>query len=186
MKLYIKNMVCPRCILAVEGILKKLNIDFIDVKLGEVILENMPDENQVKALQVELEALGFKILTNSQQQNIDKIKSIIIEHVHFKDDANFNISKILTSELNRDYSYLSKLFSTTEGITIEHYFILQKIERVKELLCYDQQTLSEIALEMGYSSVSHLSAQFKKITGLTPSQFKAQGIRLRRGLDNLS
>lgn len=178
-------MVCPRCISAVSVILQKLNINYLDIRLGEVVLKNEIDEGLLMALSSELEKIGFELLTNNQQQIIDKIKSVIIEQVRYPDNKENNISQILVSKLHKDYSYLSKLFSTTEGITIEHYFILQKTEKVKELLCYDQQTLSEIALELGYSSVAHLSAQFKKVTGLTPSRFKMQGIKLRRGLDSL-
>ncbi|PXV69044.1 AraC-like DNA-binding protein [Dysgonomonas alginatilytica] len=185
MKLYIKNMVCPRCIMAVENTLNQLNIISLDVRLGEVVLANEIDKNQLSILRKELSNLGFELLDDSQQQLIEQIKAIAIKHVHYNDEQNLNISELLVSELHRDYSYLSKLFSTTEGITIEHFVILQKIERVKELLTYDLQTLSEIADELGYSSVAHLSAQFKKVTGLTPTRFKQQGIDLRRGLDQI-
>lgn len=185
MKLYIKNMVCPRCIMAVENIFKDLSIATLDVRLGEVVLNDPIDKNQTAVLRKELDKLGFELLDNSQQQLIEQIKAIVIKQVHYTDEQNSNISDRLVSELHRDYSYLSKLFSTTEGITIEHFAILQKIERVKELLTYDQLNLSEIADELSYSSVSHLSAQFKKITGLTPTQFKQQGIDLRRGLEEI-
>ncbi|WP_050710177.1 MULTISPECIES: helix-turn-helix domain-containing protein [unclassified Dysgonomonas] len=185
MKLYIKNMVCPRCIMAVQNILNQLNITSLDVRLGEVVLANEIDKDQLNILRKELSNLGFELLDNSQQQLIEQIKASAIKLVHYNNEQNINLSELLTSELHRDYSYLSKLFSTTEGITIEHFVILQKIERVKELLTYDQQTLSEIADELGYSSVAHLSAQFKKVTGLTPTQFKQQGIDLRRGLDQI-
>ena len=116
---------------------------------------------------------------------IEQIKTTIINHIHFSGENGFNISEILTNDLHKDYSLLSKLFSSTEGITIEHYTILQKIEKAKELLTYNKQTLSEIAFALGYSSVSHLSSQFKKVTGLTPTQFKAQGVDLRKSLDRL-
>lgn len=185
MKLYIKNMVCPRCIMAVETILNQLNIPALDIRLGEVVLNSEIDKEQTTALRKELDRLGFELLDDSQQQLIEQIKAIVINQIHHTEEQNSNISDILVSELHRDYSYLSKLFSTTEGITIEHFVILQKIERVKELLTYDQQTLSEIADELSYSSVAHLSAQFKKVTGLTPTQFKQQGIELRRGLEEI-
>lgn len=185
MKLYIKNMVCPRCIMAVENILNHLNISALDIRLGEVVLKEDINKEQTSVLRKELGRLGFELLDNNQQQLIEQIKAIVIRQVHYTDEQNLNISNILVSELHRDYSYLSKLFSTTEGITIEHFVILQKIERVKELLTYDQQTLSEIADELSYSSVAHLSAQFKKVTGLTPTQFKQQGIDLRRGLEEI-
>lgn len=178
-------MVCPRCIIAVQNILNQLDITSLDVRLGEVVLANDIDKDQLNILRKELSNLGFELLDNSQQQLIEQIKASAIKLVHYHNEQNLNLSELLTSELHRDYSYLSKLFSTTEGITIEHFVILQKIERVKELLTYDQQTLSEIADELGYSSVAHLSAQFKKVTGLTPTQFKQQGIDLRRGLDQI-
>ncbi len=178
-------MVCPRCIMAVENILNHLNISPLDIRLGEVVLKEDINKEQTSVLRKELGRLGFELLDNNQQQLIEKIKAIAIKQVHYTDEQNLNISNILVSELHRDYSYLSKLFSTTEGITIEHFVILQKIERVKELLTYDQQTLSEIADELSYSSVAHLSAQFKKVTGLTPTQFKQQGIDLRRGLEEI-
>ncbi len=185
MKLYIKNMVCPRCIMAVQTILNKLNIHYLDVRLGEVIMDKLPDNETLAMLRSELKDMGFDLLDDSQYQIIEQIKSVIIRQIHYNKIGTSNFSEILVSELHRDYSYISKLFSATEGITIEHYIILQKIERVKELLSYDQQTLSEISIEMGYSSVAHLSAQFKKVTGMTPSQFKSQDIHLRKGLDEV-
>ena len=185
MKLYIKNMVCPRCIMAVENILNHLSITPLDVRLGEVVLKEDINKEQTDVVRKELTKLGIELLDNNQQQLIEQIKAIVIRQIHYTDQQNPNISDLLIAELHRDYSYLSKLFSTTEGITIEHFVILQKIERVKELLTYDQQTLSEIADELSYSSVAHLSAQFKKVTGLTPTQFKQQGIDLRRGLEQI-
>lgn len=185
MKLTIKNMVCPRCIMAVQSILERLNISYLDIKLGEVIIDKDIKADKLLMLQSELESLGFELLDDGQQQIIEKIKSIIINQIHYSTEQNINLSERLSSELHRDYSSLSKLFSTTEGITIEHFVILQKTEKVKELLSYNQKSLSEIAFELGYSSVAHLSSQFKKVTGLTPSQFKSQGIHLRQGLDKL-
>lgn len=185
MKLFIKNMVCPRCIMAVEDVLRNQYIHVLDIKLGEVITKNDLNKSQLNRLEKELKKLGFELLNDSQQQTIEKVKSIIIDHIHYKKEQESNFSHILSSTLSKDYSYLSKLFSATEGITIEHFVILQKTERVKELLTYNQMTLSEIAIEMGYSSVAHLSSQFKKATGLTPSQFRAQGIGLRQPLDNV-
>lgn len=182
MKLYIKNMVCPRCIMAVENLLQHLQIKTVEVRLGVVILEDIIMPEQKENLKEKLEVLGFELLEDSQQQIIERIKSIIIDLVHYdKENNESNISTLLVDELNRDYSWLSKLFSSTEGITIEQFMIRQRIEHIKELLSYNEKTLSEIALEMGYSSVAHLSAQFKKITGLTPTQYKSQNIVLRNG-----
>lgn len=185
MKLYIKNMVCPRCIMAVENILTGLNLQPLDVRLGEVIIAKDLNTEEIKTFRLALEKVGFELLDDNQQQLIEQIKTTIINHIHFSDETGFNISEILSRDLKKDYSLLSKLFSVTEGITIEHYTILQKTERVKELLTYNKQTLSEIAFILGYSSVAHLSSQFKKVTGLTPSKFKSQGIDLRKSIDQL-
>lgn len=185
MKLYIKNMVCPRCIMAVKDILIRQGICLLDVRLGEVILAQELNKSQTEAFRSELESIGFELLDDNQQQLIEQIKALIINYIHFAGESESNISEILTRELHKDYSALSKLFSATEGITIEHYAILQKIEKVKELLTYNRQTLSEIAYALGYSSVAHLSSQFKKVTGLTPTDFRSQGIGLRKSLDKI-
>jgi AraC family transcriptional regulator len=185
MKIYIKNMVCPRCISAVEKVLSDINIETLQVILGEATLTENLDQNKTNLLKEKLESLGFELLDDARKQQIEKIKLIIINHIHHLEDNRFNFSEIIANELNKEYSQLSKLFSTTEGITIEQFVILQKTEKVKELLVYNQMNLNEIADRLGYSSVAHLSAQFKKTTGLTPTQFKAQGILLRKALDNL-
>lgn len=185
MKLYVKNMVCPRCIMAVENILVSQGIQPLEVRLGEVIVPYDLEDVQIQAFRSALMSVGFELLDDEQQQLIELIKTTIIDHIHFSGENEFSISGILVSKLHKDYSQLSKLFSATEGITIEHYTILQKIEKAKELLTYNKQTLSEIAFALGYSSVAHLSAQFKKVTGLTPTQFKAQGVDLRKSLDRL-
>jgi AraC family transcriptional regulator len=182
-KIYIKNMVCPRCIAAVETILSKMNIIPLQIQLGEVMLETELNPKQTEQLRKQLNAIGFELLDDSHSKQITKIKSLIIHHIHHLEDVKFVFSELLATELNREYSQLSKLFSSTEGITIEQFVILQKIEKVKELLIYNQITLSEIADKMGYSSVSHLSSQFKKTVGLTPSQFKVQNKITRKTLD---
>lgn len=175
-------MVCPRCIMAVQNILEQLHLTFVEVRLGVVLLEGGLSLSQKEDFRDKLSALGFELLEDSQQQIIEQIKSLVIDLVHYNRESNeSNISRLLTSQLNKDYSSLSKLFSSTEGITIEQFMIRQRIEHVKELLSYNEKTLSEIAFEMGYSSVAHLSAQFKKVTGLTPTQYKAQNIILRNG-----
>ena len=185
MELYIKNMVCHRCIVAVEQALTEVGILPLRVTLGEATVEKEPTEAQQQALRQKLETLGFELLDDARKQLIEKIKAIVIQRIHYGNDTRFVFSEVLARELAREYSQLSKLFSTTEGITIEQYVILQKIEKVKELLVYNQSNLNEIADQMGYSSVAHLSGQFKKVTGLTPSQFKQQGIHLRKPLDRL-
>ena len=184
MKLYIKNMVCPRCIKAVEQVLLNAGAKPAYIHLGEVILQEPLSLPQLKSVGSELKQLGFELLDDNKKQLIDKIKSIVIEHIHYHDDEKFIFSEVLSEKLHKEYSVISKLFSETEGITIEQYVIHQKIEKVKELLVYNEMNLNEISFKLNYSSVAHLSAQFKKITGLTPTQFKAQGIHLRKPLDS--
>ena len=173
MHLYIKNMVCNRRILVVQQELDKLQINSRNVTLGEVETTTELPKEKVEQLSQNLSALGFELLDNSKQQLIEKIKNIILKQVHHtQEENNHNYSEILSKALHKDYSYLSSLFSEVEGLTIEKYLINQKIEKVKEFIIYDQLSLSEIAYKLGYSSVAHLSNQFKKVTGLTPSHFK--------------
>lgn len=187
MKLYIKNMVCNRCIMAVEQELKKLGIEGSKVSLGEVdSTTDIPGEKLV-LLQNNLDALGFEVLNNSKKQLIEKIKNIIIQQVHYPDEEQHqpNLSEVIAKTLHKDYSSLSSLFSEVEGITIEKYLIQQKIEKVKEYIIYDELSISEIAYKLGYSSVAHLSNQFKKVTGLTPTHFKTLGKNKRKPLDKI-
>ena len=186
MHLYIKNMVCNRCILVVKQELERLSIEHRNVTLGEVETVSQIPQEKIKQLSINLAAQGFELLDNARQQLTEKIKNIIIQQVHYNEEQNLhNYSEILPKSLHKDYSYLSSLFSNVEGITIEKYIIHQKIERVKELIIYDELTLSEIAFKQGYSSVAHLSNQFKKVTGLTPSYFKQVGQQKRKPLDNI-
>lgn len=179
-------MVCNRCIEAVKSILKELNFQYTSVQLGEVALQTVLTEKQLNALRERLQQSGFELLDDTKKKLIEKIKTIIIEHVHYNEiDERYNLSEILSSKLHKDYSYLSHLFSEVEGITIEKYLINQKIEKIKELLVYDELSLNEIAFQLGYSSVAHLSAQFKKVTGLTPTHFKKKGGIHRKTLDNV-
>lgn len=175
MVLHIKNMVCNRCKMVVEQELAKLGFKAEHVALGEVILPE-PDlsKEQLERIDQALQQVGFERIDDRKARLIESIKNKIIERVHHVDhiDRKFNWSDILADELHHDYNSLSNLFSSVEGITIEQYIIRQKIERAKELLFYDELNLSEIALKLGYSSVAHLSSQFKKITGLTPSELK--------------
>ena len=186
MQLYIKNMVCNRCIAAVKTVLDVQGVAYSAINLGEVKLLTSLSKAQKETLQQQLNGLGFELLDDAKTRLIEKIKNIIVQQVHHgEDEQRLNLSVLLASQLHKDYSYLSHLFSAVEGITIEKYWIAQKIEKVKELLVYDELTLSEIAFRMGYSSVAHLSAQFKKVTGLTPSHFKTLGIKNRKPLDSL-
>ncbi|MEJ7768249.1 MAG: AraC family transcriptional regulator [Chitinophagaceae bacterium] len=186
MHLYIKNMVCHRCILVVKQELEKLNIPLCNITLGEVETEHALAPGKIEQLSNNLSILGFELLDNAKQQLIEKIKNIVINQIHYsEEERHLNFSVILSRSLHKDYSYLSNLFSEVEGITIEKYVINQKIEKVKELIIYDQLSLSEIAYKQGYSSVAHLSNQFKKVTGLTPSHFKKVGQNKRKPLDQI-
>ena len=179
-------MVCNRCILIVRELVEKAGLQPLNVQLGEVEIAKEPAKEQLAALSEKLKQVGFELLDDKKQQLIEKIKKIIIEQVHYSDnDEPYKFSAILSKQINKDYSYLSKLFSEVEGISIEKYIINQKIEKVKELLVYDELTLSEIAFQLGYSSVAHLSAQFKKVTGLTPRHFKKLKVNSRKPLDEV-
>jgi AraC-like DNA-binding protein len=185
-KLFIKNMVCSRCMMAVENELKKLDIHSTNIKLGEVELERDLTPEQKAQFEKALTTLGFELIDDKKSRIIEKIKNIIIDQVHHSDfDNKTNLSDILSRELNHDYNYLSNLFSEVEGTTIEKYAIAQKIEKVKELLVYDELSLSEIAFKLNYSSVAYLSNQFKKVTGLTPSHFKQIKEQKRKPLDKV-
>lgn len=186
MVLHIKNMVCHRCKMAVRAELEKLGAVVQSVELGEVALaEDLPG-NHLAILSENLRHLGFEIMDDRRSVLIEKIRTLIIELVHQQDNnLKINLSDYLTSHLHHDYHYLSTLFSEVEGTTIEKFHIAQKIERVKELLVYDEMTLSEIAFRLNYSSVAHLSNQFKKATGLTPSFFKNLKHKNRKPLDEV-
>lgn len=185
-RIHIKNMVCPRCIMAVRQILDRLEIPYLSVKLGEVCLKQPLKDQQKITLQRELESIGFELLEDQRQQLVEQIKRSIIELVHQENnELKVNLSDFLVEQCHRDYSFLSKLFPEVCGITIEKYFIHQKIERVKELLAYNELSLSEIALLLNYSSTAHLSAQFKSVTGMTPTQFKQQEGGMRKPLDQI-
>lgn len=169
-------MVCNRCIIVVKQELEKLKLLPARVSMGEVELAKPATDKQLNSLNERLSQLGFEILDDQKQKQIEKIKNLLIKKVQSGEvEEHFSITSYLTKSLNKDYSYISRLFSGVEGITIEQFFILQKIEKVKELLVYGELNLSEISYRLGYSSVAHLSAQFKKMTGLTPTAFKDIG-----------
>ncbi|MFT3993556.1 MAG: AraC family transcriptional regulator [Dysgonomonas sp.] len=185
-KIYIKNMVCNRCIMVVQAELSKLDIIPLSVELGEVSLQKELTSEQKKQLAIRLEELGFALIDDRRGHLIEQIKTAVIELVHFNDNnLKVNLSNYISDKVHHDYKYISNLFSEIEGITIEKYFIAQKIERVKELLVYGELTINEIAFKLNYSSVAHLSAQFKKITGLTPSHFKQIKENKRKPLDEV-
>ena len=187
MLIYIKNMVCHRCKMVVKAELNRLNLHPIDINLGEVLIEEKElTKAQLNELSMALKDVGFELIDDRRSRIIERIKTFIIDNVHYKDEQpKRNYSELLSQYLHHDYSYLSNLFSEVEGITIEQYVINQKIEKVKELLKYGELSLSQIALRLGYSSTAHLSAQFKKLTGLTPSQFRKMGAAGRKSLDDV-
>jgi YesN/AraC family two-component response regulator len=172
--------------MAVATELEKAGIEPLSVELGEITLKESPGTQQLEQLEKSLNGLGFEIIDNLKSRLIEQIKTQIIKLVHYTDTSTpLKLSAILADHLNHDYSYLSNLFSAVEGTTIEKYYIAQKIERVKELLVYNELSLSEIAYQMGYSSVAYLSAQFKQVTGMTPSQFKSLQGHGRKNIDDL-
>lgn len=184
MQIFIKNMVCNRCISAVEDVFRNSEIDFVSVNLGWVETSAEFSKNKLQKLNENLQKIGFEILEDASQKQIETIKKLILEKVQNLDiDEDFLLSKHLSHKLNKEYSNISKIFSQTENITLEQYFILQKIEKVKELLIYRELTLSQIADKLGYKTVQHLSQQFKKITGFSPSQFLELKEKKRLPLD---
>lgn len=179
-------MVCQRCISAVKTIFEKLEIHPISVELGEVEIFESSIESIYGMLEEELGKQGFEILNSKTSQTIEKIKTLIVDLIQNKNNQlKGSLSDYLAAELHQDYSSISKLFSAVEGKTIEKFYILQKIEKVKELLVYDELSLSEISYRLNYSSAAYLSNQFKKLTGLSPSHFKRLGKSKRNSLHDL-
>ena len=179
-------MVCPRCIEAVKRVLKDLKLDYTNVSLGKVELTNSPDSEIRKKLAEALQREGFELLEDRNARLVNEIRQFLLDKVYIKPEpVTHNFSALLAEKFNHDYSYLSRLFSTVEGLTIERYIIRLKVEKVKELLTYEEYTLTQIADFLGYSSVSHLSSQFRKETGMTPSDFKALQNPPRSSLDAL-
>ena len=186
MDINIKNMVCNRCIMAVSQIFNEAEIKVENVQLGKVETTDEVDPDKLDEVNEKLKSVGFEIINDSKRRLIEKIKTATIDYVYqHEGEHKMNFSEYLINKLNLDYPYLSTLFSSVEGTTIEKYLISLKIERVKELLVYDEKTLSEIAWELGYSSVSHLSGQFKKVTGFTPSYFKKLREQKRKSINDV-
>ncbi|PKD43732.1 helix-turn-helix domain-containing protein [Rhodohalobacter barkolensis] len=186
MKLYIKHMVSLRCKMVVKSELEKLGLTCVSVELGMVeIMEEVSNE-QLEIFNQNLKKLGLELLDDKKNILVEKIKTLIIEMIHYSDEVpNVNDSDYISQKLNYDYTYLSNTFSEVKGITIQQYIILHKIEKVKELLIYDELTLTEIAHRLHYSSVAHLSNQFKKVTGLTPTYFKEVKENRNNNLEDL-
>ncbi len=188
MILRIKNMVCNRCIKVVREELEKLGVKITSIELGEVETPSEQNELPMGDIKKVLADNGFELIEDKRAKTIEKLKNCIISLIHHNDydlDKDTNYSELIRKEMDMDYNYLTGLFSSMEGITIEHYIILQKIELAKELLKYGELTLSEIAYKLGYSSVAHLSTQFKKVTGMTASQFKTLTENKRKPLDEV-
>lgn len=179
-------MVCNRCKTAVLSEFEQAGIPVSSVELGEVETVNIVSAEEINALSDSLKKLGFEVIDDKKSQVIDQIKTEIIRIIHHSEQIqNHNLSHILTEKIPYEYNYLSNLFSETEGTTIEKYFISQRIEKVKELLVYDELSLSQIADRLGYSSVAYLSSQFKKNTGLTPTFFKSLKDNKRKNIDEI-
>lgn len=187
MDLRIRNMVCNRCIRSVENIFHDLNIPDITVSLGRVITGTAINETAMALIKQKLVQEGFELLESKPVQEIEAIKNAIVVLVQNGnlDEMKDNLSAYLATELQKDYRYLSSLFSDYENTTIEQYFILQRIEKAKEWLAYNELSLKEIAFRLGYSSTAHLSSQFKQITGITATQFKNLHTHQRKNLDDI-
>jgi AraC-like DNA-binding protein len=179
-------MVCIRCKMVVKSELDKLGLHYTRIELGEVEVQDKMSAQQLNELNVALKKSGLEIMDDKKSMLIERIKTVIIELVHYSnEELKINLSDFLSEKLNHDYTYLANLFSEVVGTTIEKFFLTHKIERVKELLVYDEMNLTEIADKLNYSSVAHLSNQFKKITGLTPSHFKKLRHKRRIMLENV-
>ncbi|MEP7165913.1 MAG: AraC family transcriptional regulator [Ferruginibacter sp.] len=186
MKLYIKYMVSLRCIMLVKEELNKIKIPFISVDLGTVEIQGDISKEQHDQLKAKLLRSGLELLDDKRSILIEKIKNVIVEMIHYADELpSINYSDYISQKLNYDYTYLANIFSEVKGITIQHYIIIHKIEKVKELLLYDELNLTEISYKLHYSSVAHLSNQFKKITGLSPSFYKQLKRKRKDNLENI-
>lgn len=188
MLLYVKNMVCDRCILIVRQQLENFGFKIKEISLGKIDIEPAASAAQLQELAAAFAGLGFELMDKEKDQLVEQIKTQIIELVHYADlnEIHQSMTQLLAAKLNKDYTYLSRQFSDAEGLTIEKYIIQQKVEKVKELLEYGELNLNEIAYKMGYSSSAHLSSQFKALTGLTPSKYKMATVNDRKPLDKVS
>ena len=186
MKLYIKYMVSLRCKMVVKEALEKLGLKYVILELGSVeVMKDLTEVEREKLRKILLKS-GLELMDDRKAMLIEKIKNVIIEMVHYTDELpKVNYSEYISEKLGLDYTHISKIFSEVKGITIEQFIIAHKIERVKELLLYDELNLTQISYIMNYSSVSHLSKQFKKVTGLTPSFFKQLKDKKRIALENV-
>lgn len=186
MKLFVKNMVCPRCIMVIERELNQMALQPTHIELGVVEFEQPLTPDQTEAIRSRLVPLGFDLLNDTKNKQVEQIKNFLIAALQGnKVEPHFSVKKYLSAKICKEYSYLSKLFSEKEGITIENYFILLKLEKVKELISYGEETLNEIAWRLGYSSVQHLSAQFKRVLGISTTVFKTSLTEKRKPIDGI-
>ena len=186
MKIYVKNMACESCKVVVKEALEELDIPMVKVELGEIETTKDISADEKKKLNNKIKKVGLELLEKKQGILIEKIRKVIIDYVYKSNEKpNVKFSVLLSEELNLSYSYLANFFSEVEATTIEQYIIALKIERIKELIIFGEHTFSEIAYKLHYSSVAHLSSQFKKITGLTPSHFKALKEKRRTTIQNI-
>ncbi len=186
--LLIRNMVCPRCVRVVREELSGLGLDVRSVALGEVVVSGKPEDLPMAEIGRVLEENGFELIKDKRVRLIEQVKHAALSLVHNdyeKSPIRLKDSEFIAREVGHEYASLSSLFSSVEGITIEHFIILQRIEHVKELLRYGEMTLSEISYRLGYSSVQHLSNQFKSVTGMTPTAFKSLGKNQRKPIDRI-
>ncbi len=186
MKIYIQNMVSRRCKMMVQSVLEKLDIKFRAIDLGEVLLTDPISESLRETLKIELHKSGLELMDDKKAMLIESIINLIVELVHYSDDLpKSNFSSYLQEKMQQDYNKMAEIFCKTKGITIEHFIILHKVERVKELITYEELNLTEISYKLHYSSVAHLSKQFKQVTGLTPTFFRSLSKRQRNNLEDL-
>lgn len=180
-------MVCPRCIKVVTEELGQLQQPVVEVRLGEAVLQKEPTPEELHSIRQQLREAGFELIENRKSELVERVKLAVIELISSGkvEELHANISDYLAETLQTDYNYLSTVFSSEEGTTIARYVVLQKVERAKELLAYNELSLSQIAYSLGYSSVAHLSNQFKQVTGVTPSAFKKQTAIPRKPLDQV-
>jgi len=187
MILHVKNMVCDRCVMIVRQQLQGQGFEVGAISLGQVEVLPDPDVAQLRQISASFQVLGFELIDKEKDQLIERVKTEVINLVHYSalNELNQSLMQLVAERLHKDYAYLSRLFSDAEGITIERYVIQQKIEKVKELLEYGELNLNEIAYQMGYSSSAHLSTQFKSVTGISPSKYKASASKDRKPLDKV-
>ncbi|MDI9309361.1 MAG: AraC family transcriptional regulator [Limnohabitans sp.] len=186
MKLYIKHMVSLHCKMSVKAILEELGVDYVYIDLGEIEIKENTNSIDLNMLKSALHNCGLELMDDKKAILTEKIKNIIVEMIHYENYIpKVKNSEYISEKMNYDYNYLSTLFSEVTGITIEHSIILNKIERAKELLLYDELSLTQIADKLNYSGVAHLSNQFKKVTGLTPSFFKKLKLKKRVSLEDI-